>query len=44
MSEQKGGHSSEAFARAYSKKAKVIGPSLEDYERKIVPMPVAVKQ
>jgi integrase len=35
------GHSSKAFARAYSKKAKVVVPSLEDYERKIVPMPVA---
>jgi integrase len=38
------GHSSKAFVRAYSKKAKVIVPSLEDYERKIVPMPVAVNQ
>jgi integrase len=38
------GHSSKAFARAYSKKAKVIVPSLEDYERKIVPMPMAVNQ
>ncbi|HEY3855971.1 MAG TPA: tyrosine-type recombinase/integrase [Verrucomicrobiae bacterium] len=38
------GHSSKAFARAYSKKAKVIVPSLEDYERKIVPMPIAVNQ
>jgi integrase len=38
------GHSSKAFARAYSRKAKVIVPSLEDYERKIVPMPVAVNQ
>jgi len=35
------GHSSKAFARAYSKKAKVVVPSLEDYERKIVPMPAA---
>ncbi len=33
------GHSSKAFARAYSKKAKVIIPSLEEYERKIVPLP-----
>jgi integrase len=33
------GHSSKAIARAYSKKAQVIVPSLEDYERKIVPMP-----
>jgi len=32
------GHSSKAFVRAYSKKAKVIVPSLEDYEAKIVPM------
>jgi integrase len=36
------GHSSKAFARAYSKKAKVIVPSLEEYERKIVPMTAAV--
>lgn len=38
------GHNSKAFARAYSKKAKVIVPSLEDYEAKIVPLPVAVNQ
>jgi integrase len=38
------GHSSKAFARAYSKNAKVVVPSLEDYEAKIVPMPVAVNQ
>jgi integrase len=38
------GHSSKAFARAYSRKAKVIVPSLEDYERKILPMPLAVNQ
>ncbi len=38
------GHSSKAFVRAYSKKAKVVVPSLEDYERKIVPMPMAVNQ
>jgi integrase len=40
------GHSSKAFARAYSKNAKVTVPSLEDYEKKaatvIVPMPDAV--
>jgi hypothetical protein len=35
------GHSSKAFARAYSKKAKVIVPWLEDYEGKIVPLPLA---
>lgn len=38
------GHSSKAFARAYSKKAKVIVPSLEDYEAKIVQLPMAVNQ
>ena len=38
------GHNSKAFARAYSKNAKVVVPSLEDYERKIVPMPMAVNQ
>jgi hypothetical protein len=32
------GHSSKAVARAYSKKARVIAPSLEDYEAKIVPL------
>ena len=36
------GHSSKAFARAYSKNAKVIVPSLEEYEAKIVPMPAAI--
>ena len=35
------GHTSKSFARAYSRKAKVIVPSLEDYERKIVPLPAA---
>jgi hypothetical protein len=38
------GHSSKAFVRAYSRKAKVVVPSLEDYERKIVPMSLAVNQ
>lgn len=38
------GHSSKAFVRAYSKKAKVVVPSLEDYEAKIVPMLEAVNQ
>jgi hypothetical protein len=38
------GHSSKPFARAYSSKAKVIVPSLEDYETKVVPMPMAVNQ
>ncbi|MGA3178781.1 MAG: tyrosine-type recombinase/integrase [Verrucomicrobiota bacterium] len=36
------GHSSKAFARAYSKNARVIVPSLEEYEAKIVPMPAAI--
>jgi len=35
------GQGSKAVARAYSKKAKVIVPSLEEYERKIVPLPKA---
>jgi integrase len=38
------GHSSKAFARAYSKKAKVVVPSLEVYERKFVPIPLVVNQ
>jgi len=38
------GHSSKAFARAYSKGAKLVVPSLEEYERKIVPLPIAVNQ
>jgi uncharacterized protein (DUF1697 family) len=44
FAQQAFGHSSKAFARAYSRKAKVIVPSLEDYERKIVALPVAVNQ
>jgi hypothetical protein len=32
------GHNSKAWARAYSKKAQVILPPLEEYERKIVPL------
>jgi integrase len=42
--EQALGHNSKAFARAYSKKAKVIVPSLEDYEAKIVHLPLAANQ
>lgn len=38
------GHSSKAFARAYSKKAKVVVPSLEEYEGKIIPLPQAANQ
>lgn len=34
------GHGSKAYARAYSKKAKVIVPSLEEYEQKIIPLPI----
>lgn len=34
------GHSSKAVHRAYSKKAQFKLPSLEDYERKIVPLKV----
>jgi integrase len=42
------GHNSKAVHRAYARKAQVVIPTLEDYERKlaatervIVPMPVA---
>ncbi len=38
------GHSSKAVHRAYAKNAHVKLPSLEDYEAKIVPMPMAVNQ
>ena len=38
------GHNSKAVHRAYAKKAKVVIPTLEDYERKIVELPVAVNQ
>jgi integrase len=38
------GRSSKAFVRAYSKKARVVVPSLEDYEAKVVPMPMALNQ
>ena len=33
------GHGSKAVARAYAKKAKVLVPSLEEYEQKIVALP-----
>jgi integrase len=33
------GHSSKALARAYSKKAKVLVPSLEEYEAKVIQLP-----
>ena len=38
------GHHSEAVHRAYAKKAKVKLPSLEEFENKIVALPVAVGQ
>jgi integrase len=38
------GHNSIAVHRAYAKKAKVKLPSLEEYERKIVPLPAAANQ
>jgi integrase len=34
------GHSSKAVHQAYAKRAKVICPSLEDYEGKIIPLPI----
>ena len=37
------GHGSKAVARAYAKKAKVLVPCLEDYERKIVPLTNVVR-
>jgi integrase len=36
------GHGSKAFVRAYSKNARVVVPSLEEYEAKIVPMRAAI--
>jgi integrase len=38
------GHNSIAVHRAYAMKAKVKLPSLEEYERKIVPLPAAANQ
>jgi hypothetical protein len=38
------GHNSKAWARVYTKKAQVILPPLEDYEKKIIEFPVAVNQ
>jgi integrase len=38
------GHKSIAVHRAYAKQAKVKLPSLEEYERKIAPLPAAVNQ
>ena len=36
------GHNSKAIHRAYAKKAVIIAPSLEDYERKAAPVPQLV--
>jgi hypothetical protein len=38
------GHNSVAVHRAYAKNAQVKVPSLEEYEKKIVQLPVAVNQ
>jgi integrase len=38
------GHNSKAVHRAYPKKAKMKLPSLEEYEKRIVPLPSAVNQ
>jgi hypothetical protein len=35
------GHSSKAVHQAYAKGAKVVCPSLEDYENKVIPLPSA---
>jgi len=37
------GHGSKAVARAYAKKAQVLVPCLEEYEKKIVPLPGPVQ-
>jgi hypothetical protein len=37
-------HSSKAFVRAYSKKARVVAPSLEDCAANVVPLAMAVNQ
>ncbi len=36
------GHNSKAIHRAYAKKAVIIAPSLEDYEKNAVPLPLVV--
>jgi hypothetical protein len=38
------GHNSKAVHRAYAKNAKLKLPSLEEYEKRIVPMPTVVNQ
>lgn len=38
------GHNSKAIHRAYAKNAQVKLPSLEEYEKKIVPFPKAINQ
>ena len=38
------GHGSKAVARAYAKKAQVLVPSLEEYERKVVPLTNAARR
>lgn len=35
------GHNSKAVHRAYARRANVVIPAMEDYERKILPLPVA---
>ena len=44
LAQQALGHSSKVFVRAYSKKARVVVPSLEDYEAKVIPLSMAVNQ
>ena len=38
------GHSSKAVHQAYAKRAKVICPSLEEYESKVIPLPIQKAQ
>jgi hypothetical protein len=44
FAQQAFGHCSKAFVRVCSKTARVVVPSLEDYEAKIMPMPMAGNQ
>jgi hypothetical protein len=38
------GHSSKAIHAAYARRAKVICPSMEDYETKVLPLPIQASQ
>ncbi|PWU14409.1 MAG: hypothetical protein C5B50_17685 [Verrucomicrobia bacterium] len=38
------GHSSKAVHQAYAKRARVVCPSLEEYEKKVIPLPIQQAQ